>query len=461
VWFYVPVEAEKQPWVGTISKEDASGSRWTFEAIRHVTPESMMETVPFDDKLVHALLDYQQRCTILRPLVTLTDPGKLGVRLEYLRTRVKGQFDALLYDLEVTSEEEPCIAGFSFDSSSFAAWFATRGFEAERDDRHRTRAVQFLEPEREEFEVAGWGEVTCTAAALLSSSQRSAEIRSSAVFKMEFAVRKSLKEVIALCHGFEHLFGYLIGYRLKPPSFRIWTGAQIDAGDFKIPEDGTLELGGLNWVHEKQPHPFECASLRGRFAVATQDVVTNYLNDPDDLSTRMHAVDFCRHLSNNLSDRFSVLMPVLEDYLKKRYIGPDESNYLSKQTKFFSWIDSSDDTDVQEFSKKHVVVEGSKAPGLKTLLARAIDDLNSEGFSFPPSLAGAIQKRRGRAFHAPLTLNEGDARKFFHETRAATGILMLLTYRDLGVPLASLKEGGLAYRDLRGFVSAGESQGAE
>ncbi len=67
-------------------------------------------------------------------------------------------------------------------------------------------------------------------------------------------------------------------------------------------------------------------------------------------------------------------------------------------------------------------------------------------------MANRIQKRRGAIFHSAPQMNEQDVREFFEEIRAATGLLMLHTFKDLGIDIAALAGNYTGLRDLRGFL---------
>lgn len=356
-----------------------------------------------------------------------------------------------MHDLEVEDESKEMFTGVSFSSEAFAAWYARRNFQMslESEGKH---SIDVPTPVTEEFELQGWGKVACTTATNISSQFRSAAVESVSIFRMDFDKTRSLADVLELSWSLEQLFGFLIGYRPKPPEFRLRTGEKHKWGDQEIPEEGRLQLSGVDWIDRGYIHPGECINVCGRANSSVAAVTKTFLDARDDFATRMSAVEFSRFFSRSINDRFSVVMPVLEEYLRRTYTSADESSYTDQQSKFFDWVDAANDPVVKEFSQKHIIVKDAKTPSLKTLLLRAIKTVNDSGFSFPQSIAGDIQKRRGQVFHSVPQMNREDARAFYIEVLAATGILMLHTYRDLGINIRSIIDSQLAFGELRAFV---------
>lgn len=141
MWIYVPdTDERKEPWIGKISSDESPKSSWTFELIRHADLENMYQTSPFDKKgTVIGLLDHQRNCTLIRPLVHHIDPGSLGVRIGFQRTRIEGQFGALLTDLDGLAR--PLPSGGSCTEYSVSATFVRSGSSA-------TRRAQGCRPRR-------------------------------------------------------------------------------------------------------------------------------------------------------------------------------------------------------------------------------------------------------------------------------------------------------------------------
>ena len=111
-------------------------------------------------------------------------------------------------------------------------------------------------------------------------------------------------------------------------------------------------------------------------------ILEKFFIDNDSILARIHSIDFCRHFTSNLNDRFSVIMPVLEAYLKRRYTSADEESYLQSEKAFFEWVDKADNDNIKEFSRKHLNVVNRKSPSLKTLLGRALSN-SSIRVAFP------------------------------------------------------------------------------
>ncbi|WP_339030232.1 hypothetical protein WI604_03170 [Bradyrhizobium symbiodeficiens] len=454
MWIYIPDnDDEKEAWVGTLTPHDGPNSWWGFELIRHTDVKSLYRTSPFDKRSsVIGLLDHQRRCTLIRPLVHHIDPGSLGVRISFPRTRITGQFQALLSDLAVSDVEEEKFGGLVFQSEAFGAWYSPPKYRTEYDFQTATPAVEISETTRDDL-ILEIGRVTCTSGVEFSSQLRSGAIRSATSFRLEFSAPASLEKVMATCFGLERLFGFLIGFRGKPPIFKTWLNETYEVGDQKLSYDGTLDIAGINWAEGEPPHPMECIHLNGIGGVSLETILTTFLANQEDFVTRIHAVEFSRFFSKNINERFSVVMPILESHIKGKYTKPDEASYIQHREAFFDWIEKSESEDVKEFSRKHIAVKNEKAPSLATLLTRAIDDVNGRGFRFPAEMAGRLQKRRGRLFHAaPQMMRDQEVLEFFDEVRAATGLLMLHTFIDIGIDIALLADRHSALADLREFL---------
>ncbi len=194
-----------------------------------------------------------------------------------------------------------------------------------------------------------------------------------------------------------------------------------------------------------------CIHLQGQGGGAINTILKKFFRDNDSILARIHTIDFCRHFSSNLMDRFSVIMPVLEEYLKRRYAFEDEARYNESEKAFFEWVDKSDDENIKEFSRKHLNVVDRKSPSMKSLLGRAIEFVNKSGFSFPSGMSDRITSRRGKLFHSVAKMDEGEARNFQVEVAAATGLLLLHTFDDLGIDIAHLAESRSGLDDLSEF----------
>ncbi len=343
MWIYVPDRNEKNdPWVGKISSDESPKSSWTFELIRHTDIENMYQTSPFDKKgTVVGLLDHQRNCTLIRPLVHHIDPGSLGVRIGFQRTRIEGQFGALLTDLSVSDSDECIFDGITFESDAFGAWYESPAYKTDYDFESGTPSVQIEKTQRENFNVSSLGRVTCTTGTNLSSGIRSGVIKSVCIFRLDFDELKSLNSSMQACFGLERLFGFLIGFRGKPPSFKLRTKNKYKVGEHELSQDGVLKIGGIDWKEGDLPHPMECIHRNRTGGASLQDILPKFFADQDDLLTRIHAVEFSRFFSINFNDRFSVVMPILESYVKRNFTGDDELSYIAHEKEFFDWIESS------------------------------------------------------------------------------------------------------------------------
>ena len=454
MWICVEdTDSAKEAWVGTITPHEGPNTWWEFELIRRAEMKDIYRKNPFEggQSTVVGLLDYQRQCTLIRPLVHYIDPGSLGVRIGALRTRITGQFAALLSDLAVLDAEKETFSGIAFRSDVLSAWYAPSMYKTDYDNETQTHAVSISETKKDEINLA-IGRVTCTSGVELSSHVRSGAIKSATAFRLEFSAPASLNAVIATCFGLDGLFGFLIGFRGKPPVFYTWLNETYKVGEHELSHDGTLDIAGLNWIKGDPPHPMDCIHVNGLGGASLQLILERFLADQENAITQINAVAFSRFFSKNINERFLIVMPVLESYVRRKYVSPDEASYIQHAKQFFKWIDESESEEITEFCRKHIEVRDAKSPSLKTLLTRAIDEVNRCGFRFPSEMANRIQKRRGCLFHTAPQMKAQEVRELFDEVQAATGLLMLHTYLDLGIDIACLANRYFALRDFRTFL---------
>jgi hypothetical protein len=368
-----------------------------------------------------------------------------------MQTQIGGTFRALLTDLSVDDVNEQIFAGMSFSSEAFSVWYAPLAFQSCFDHSTQTPAITINPTETKEIELSTPGRITCTTGAVVFSKGHTGTIKSSSTLRIDFHAPVPLDDVVRSCLAFDRLFGFLIGSRGKPPTFTTWLSKIYKTGGRETTKEGTLEIAGEDWCPGQVPQVSDCVHTQGLGGGTLKTILENFMSSRDDFLDRIHAIEFSRHYSKNLNDRFSVLMPILEAYLKRRYTAEDEENYIKFEKAFFDWVESSNDENIVEFSRKHIEVKARKAPSLSTLLSRAISFVNSKGFAFPNNVAARIQSRRGRLFHSSPRMSEDEARKFYIEVQAATGLLMLHTYDDLGIDIASFAESYFPLYDLRPF----------
>jgi hypothetical protein len=458
-WIYVPTEDEERPWTGRIWNEGDQSSRWRFEMIRFGTDHDFRTVPPFKDAApVIGLLDHQRRCTLVRPLITRVDPGKAGLDYPFPRTRIEGSCEALLTGLAVHDELEETFAGMGFESEAFSAWYSGRSFSSQHDEEFRTKRIETRDTEQETVTVAGLGEVEGVRLASVQEDHRSSIVRSRHILRVKFDTQRSLRDVINLCLGLEFLFGFLTGFRPRPPVFHIWQAdtaavksTQADEGPVRAPE-GQLEIGGVRWSSSEAPHPMRLIHRCGMGGTGLQQVLDAFMSDPADFVTRIHAVEASRHFATTLNDKFAQTMPVFEDYLRTTFTAPDEVSYATYEKAFFDWVELSPHKEVREFPKKHVKVVERKAASLPNFIERGLDALRAEGFRFPATLAKSIAGRRGAMFHAAPIMKEEDIPSFYLEVRAITAALLLHTLRDLDVPIKDLAEEYHALSDYMDFL---------
>jgi hypothetical protein len=456
MWVIIPdPEDSKEPWVGQIIRGTEAKSPWRFELIRTVNHSDLYRQEPFQGaNNVLGLLDHQKPCTLLRPIVDKVDPGRLDVKNTSQRTIVSGEFQALLSDIPAEHGDERKFLGIAFESEALDAWCGAPTFERDFDMETRTPTLDIKPTETDTFVISGFGDVTITRTARLASKLRSSSLRSATIFEVEFEEPRSINEVMSLAFGLERLFGFLVGFRGRYPVFTTWIGTKIGSGDSARNYDGALEIGNVDWSEGEAPHPHGCVHLKGLSGAELPQILERFLAHEHDIIDQIHAVEFGRFFSRNLNERFAVAMPVLDSYVKRRYQSGEEESYIDAQDAFFAWIDTSPSRVVREFPKKHVSIKNEKAPGLKTLLLRAIEAMNAKGFRFSPELAGQIQDRRGKLFHAAPQMGEDEALSFSMQVRAITGLLLFHTFEDLGVDSSCLVDRYHALSDMRPFLKA-------
>ncbi len=167
----------------------------------------------------------------------------------------------------------------------------------------------------------------------------------------------------------------------------------------------------------------------------------------------IHCVEKIRFFSSYVVDNFKLTAPVLEYYLQQKYKNAEQDSYLNVRDRFFEYVDASDDQQLMDFSKKHLKVVGQKSLSLKELLVMAIAELNSEGFSIEAEMAARINLRRGSLFHSPGDVNDLNITDIYDETLAMAAILMLLTFKQLGLSLSEISKRVNAFTDLRRVCS--------
>ncbi|WP_372784583.1 hypothetical protein [Phenylobacterium sp.] len=456
MWIFIPdLDDSKEPWVGTVTPPAQPGASWTFELIRQVEESVSYDASTLDNRpAVIGLVNYQQKCTLLRPRVLHIDPGSLGVRLPLQRTRITGEFDGLLTDLAVEDVTAETFDGFELDSSSFGVWYAPPAFTSRLDGATRTYKIEIPDTKTIKLPLQGLGTLTVMTAAQVAEKGRTAQIRSSAFLHVDFDYPASLESTIELSLELEQLFGFLIGYRGPFPKIRTWLNKTYRVGSYDLPEDGVLEMAGMDWKPGEEPHRMECIHRDGLGGATLESVLGIYLVDRPGFLIRFNAIEMCRHFTSNLNTQFSIIIPAFESYLKARYTTPDEADYTSSEAAFFAWVDTAPDEAIKDFSRKHLSVVERKAPSLQTLVGRAIAMANEKGFVFPTTLAKRIAARRGKLFHSVAGFEEGEAQLFYEEVRAVVGLLLLHTFDDLGVDVSYMGQ-DYNVRELRTFTARG------
>jgi ApeA N-terminal domain 1 len=322
MWIYVPdSDSTKESWVGIIKNGEGSKSRLTFELIRHADGPDVFGPPPFQNRpAIGGLLDFQRRCTLIGPAVTDFDSGALGPVADFSRTLVKGEFGALLSGLMIEDLDEPLFTRIEFESDALGAWYAPPAYGTRFDPHSKTHNIEIKKTDLKQFEVLNLGRVRCLYGASVSSEGRASGIRSVFKFQLDFWTPQTLQRTMLTCLGLERLFGFLIGHRGKFPVYTLWVVGDHRFGKiYDLDPCGKLEIGGLNWQDGDVPHPHMCIHSNGMCGATLGSILLRFAESREKILTRMEAVEFSRFFADSLYERFSIVMPVLEEYLKERY----------------------------------------------------------------------------------------------------------------------------------------------
>lgn len=454
-WLFVPTEDADRPWTGRIWDEGELISRCRFELIRNAEPDTLYDTAPFREAMpVIGLMDHQRPCTLVRPLITRVDPGKAGLLYPFLRLRIEGSCHAILTGIAVEDDSAAIFQGIGFESDAFAAWYGGTSISTQLGEDSRAKMIEASEAHSENIIVQGLGEISVARQAFVKDDYRSSQMRTRTIFRVYFETLRSLSETIDLCVALELLFGFLAGFRPKPPIFHIWKPADPD-GLAMTNREGELDIGGINFTNREFPHPLERVHICGRGGTGLQQVLDRFIPAMPDFVRRIHAIEASRYFSTTLDEKFAKTMPIFEQFLKTLPKTPEEENYLSVESAFFGWVEAEGGEDFGNFSKKHLTVVDRKSPSLRTLIGRSIADLSSVGFRFDAPLAKRIAIRRAAMFHSSPVYDEDDIPHFYEETRAVTALLLFHTLRDLGVDLAPLTQQYYPFSDFSDFLKRG------
>jgi len=454
-----PKDSSSEPWVGKVFLDDEREAPWKFELIRSLADMAdIYSPMKYFNELdvITGLIDLQRECTLIHPFVTNLDPGSFGVYQNGARTRIEGQCSALLDKASIDDLDAPSIAGISFSSDSFAAWYNQPSSKPTKD-----RSPDFQEPQDKlTFQVAGLGRVTCQSGISSHVSTWENKQRTYAVFGIEFDSAQSLSAAMKWCWELESLFQFLTGLSTKWPVFSLKRIEKYRLDSDECHYYGELTFGRTPAKNNKRPHPFECTHNNGRFGAGLEKIISSYIANRSCLSERIQAIHYARYLTKTLQNKFMSILPVLEGYLVGIYETSSEQAFRKYEEKFFDWIESANDDAITEFSKKHIRVVEAKKASLKNLLSLAIDSLNREGFNFSQALSSRVTKRRGRAVHKNLNIeNETDARKFQAEIWCTVAILALHTYRDLGLDISQFERGRQGNQEIQWFFKKTGEQG--
>lgn len=446
-WIYVPEAEGEEPWTGRITNRGQSGDHWTFEALRMSdNPSKPYDAGVFDSgNPIMVLIDHREKGTLIGPFLEMVEPKSAHLA----RTKISGSFQALLSGFSITDATLPAFDSFYVESKAFSAWYGSRASRPIRDEQFRTKSVELAEPETEEITIHGLGKVTTSTTAQFTQGADTDELRSRTLINVKFERPRSLAEVMEICLGIELLFGFLIGFRPSMPIFNLRKPANEDESKLVT---GNLQFGGVVFQQGDVPHALNRITMRGRYGANLSKALSTLVADPVGIMNRIHAVEHARWFGASLNDQFAAVMPVFEEYLQANFKKADEKSYLDQAERFWKYVDDAPDEDLKEFSKKHLKPVNSKAPGLPTLIERAIAKLNALGFAFDPKLSSRINKRRAAMFHRAPNFTPDDAQSFYEEKLAVTAVLLLFTLEDLGVNLLGVSENLGALRENARFT---------
>jgi hypothetical protein len=446
-------EAGKPAWTGYIRAPETSGDDWKFELVRQVELKDIYDGSPMDNGyLAIGLLDFQKPCTLIQPIVLRTDPGSMGVGVPAARTIVSGRVQSLLTGLEVHDSKHPMFKSANFSSESLSAWYSETTFEVLTDWDMRQTQIATSPASEQVMHVAGIGELTFTTGTVVHKSGYSGTLKSNTNLHLEFQEPISIEDVQHLCHGVFMLFRFLAGVLERPPGFNLLSTETYEINEKSYSKEGKLELGGLQWAKTTMPHRPRMLHVNGGGGAEAEIILDNFFAARSDILNRVSAIEDCRFSSRNIVEKFKLIVPVLEEYLKRRYSQPEEKNCIASEKAFFDHVNSSDDDVVKQFSKKHVSVKDSKTSSLKTLLERAIQHVNSKGFNIGKPIAYRAAKRRNRLFHSAVDVAVDDVQYLWVEMQVATGLLLLHTLEDLGIDVTYLAHDPMPILDLVPFL---------
>lgn len=419
-------------WLGKISLADDKSARWKFELVASVASISSMYKgiTAFDDrKTITGLIDLQRECTLIFPSVTGGNPGSLGINYVAMREIIKGQFNALLENTAVEDLDEPLFDTLSINSDSFVSWSGAPSPHTTDPAEGLIRNIHNLS-----FEVEDLGTVEVQSAVYTSLKTWSNNSESSSTFTIIFRERQSLRQIMNWATGLEMLFQFLIGKSTRWNSF--WGTGKKDSDEI---DNYKLTFGNTPHKTDERPHPGACRHRNGLGGVSINSVLENYAQHRERIAPLIDSLSYARHRATNLQEKFSIIMPLLEKYLKGRFSEGEEISYSSHRRAFFDWVESSNNAEIIEFSKKHMKEVDTKSPSLKTLLSRSAAMLSNHGFYFSEALLARIPKRRVELFHSRLQINEtADANKFKLEVMAIIAMLTLHVMLELGIELTEL-----------------------
>lgn len=460
-WVSLPSNKGEMPWTGRIKIEDGPQEHWTFDILREEKRSRAIDADPFKDKQsAVVLLDYQKNGTLIHPMTTTFNPGSVGYDYPVQRKRLEGSFSHLLDGLAVDSPTEEIFAGLAFDSEALRFWHSPN-FGPSVNHGGKGSVIDTSVGDLESFDITGVGNFKIRSWNQHHQQRDLQTVRPHVTLSLTFDQPRSLLQTIEIAWALEFLFGFLIGYRLKRPNFRLWQTRTYTSGESEIPYYGYLVMGGTAWDPKRSADMFSVQHIRGQSVGRTEAVLTSFFQNRSSAMKNIFVVERARFFTNLVDQSFISILPTLEELLRQRYTTAEETSYLSQKDAFFAYVDASPDKSLLEFSKKHLQIKNSKAPGLKQVLERAIADIGDTAFEFPPDIADRIAARRHDLAHRTRSFEADEIPALVSETRAAVLLLMLLTYRDLGIPLSELSGEQMRFRWFCDFLKATRKQRSE
>lgn len=429
-WIFVPGQNDDDAWTGLIQTPTNPQERASFEVVQmggglFINSETIFE----QNEVVEVVVDFQKPSTMIWPNVRQINSGS---GTSHSRTLLNGSFQHLLEGIFISDLNEKVFEGVHIQSESFRLWYAPT-FRP-KIKRGETDTLLLEKPGEKVFNIKGLGTLKCLLLHSEKRNQNSQTISPKASLEIHFSEARSLREVIQVVWNIESLFGFLIGFRLKVPTSTVWTKEKYKLNSKELPRTGELRMFNRNWTTDKSPNQSNIQHFNSDNSPGLESIVENFFQNRESFMSRINAINYSNLFSKSLEQSFKHIIPTFEEYLKSRFYDGEETNFKNVQKKFFDYIAEAGDDAITEFSLKHIkVVSEGKRPGLKQLINRAVTSLNDMNVNFPTDISKKINLHRGIIFHTTPKFDQKKVQELYECTRAASFMLTLLTYEDLGI----------------------------